>query len=376
MEEIAEAGRGTAARLYGAHGWAAHHNSDAWAYTSPVGMGKGDPAWANWPMAGPWLCRALWDAYQFSGDRALLGRIWPLLRGAAEFLVDWLVERPDGSLGTSPSVSPENHFVAPDGEPRAAASSSAMDLALARDLFTIVISAADLLGEDGPLVRTVRRLQERLPSPVIGSRGEILEWEVERVEHEPSHRHISHLYPAYPGTETLTDAEMAAVGRSLDLRGPDSTGWSLAWKLALRARLRQPERVSELISLAFRPVPADRDESHTSFSGGLYPNLFSAHPPFQIDGNFGFTAALAECLLQSHSGPVVLLPALPSELPSGRVRGLLTRHAVRVDMEWSDGRLNRAVLCAPADLVVEVVYDDDRIRLALPADVAVEYKPG
>ncbi|NED98816.1 glycosyl hydrolase family 95 catalytic domain-containing protein [Phytoactinopolyspora halotolerans] len=375
VEALAEAGRETARRLYGAGGWVAHHNSDAWAYTSPVGMGRGDPAWAHWPMAGPWLCRSLWDAYQFSGEPALLRRIWPLLCGAAEFLVDWLVETPDGARATSPSVSPENHFVAEDGEPRAVATSSAMDMALCRDLFEIVSAAADTLGEDTDLVHTVRRLADRLPGPAVGARGEILEWETERVEYEPAHRHVSHLYAAYPGTASLSDEQLAAVGRSLDLRGADSTGWSLAWKLALRARLGQGSHVSELISLAFRPVPAVPGAARGQFAGGLYPNLFSAHPPFQIDGNLGFTGALAECLVQSHTGRIVLLPALPPELAEGRVSGLRTRQAVRVDLEWSGGRLRRAGLRAPAETEVELVYGDACTRLTLPAGTVVEYVP-
>ncbi|GIF71555.1 glycosyl hydrolase family 95 catalytic domain-containing protein [Asanoa siamensis] len=359
---LRERGAVTARHLYGAAGWCAHHNTDAWAYTSPVGRGQADPAWAFWPLAGAWLCRHLVERVRFGAAPDLA---WPAVSSAAEFLLDWLVEQPDGSLGLSPSTSPENHFTGPDGGSYAVDLTSTVDLSITRELLASVAELAAPLGlSASPLARRAAAALARLPRVPIGADGLVQEWLTDRPLPEPHHRHLSHLYAVFPGADT-SPALAEAASRSLDARGDDSTGWSLAWKLALRARLRQADRLPALLALALRPVPPDATGEH----GGLYPNRFSAHPPFQIDGNLGFTAAVAEFAVQSHAGVVDLLPAIPSDWPAGRLTGLVARPGVVVDVEWdSQGALVAARLSAAGPVTrVAVRWRDATQRVDLAA---------
>jgi len=365
VSHLAEAGRNTARERYGCSGWTAHHNADAWCWTFPV---EGDPRWSNWPMAGAWLVRHLWEHYAFTGDLEFLGRAWPVMRGAAEFCLDWLVEFPDGSLGTSPSTSPENDYLTEDGRTASVTVSSTMDLALIAELFERCAETAGLLGLSDPLVERMVLARKRIPEPSIGSRGQLQEWAADLPEEDPHHRHMSHLIGLHPGdaiTPDGTPALAAAAATTLDLRGDRATGWSLAWKINLRARLRDAAAAHRLVRAFLNPAD-DNSTDYVGSGAGVYPNLFCAHPPFQIDGNFGATAGIAEMLLQSHTGEIEVLPARPDDWPTGRVTGLRARGGVTVDIAWSaDGA--ELVLTADRNQERVVRYGDERIAVQLNA---------
>lgn len=368
-EALADRGRETAWRLYGARGWVAHHNTDAWAYTSPVG---GDASWAQWPMGGAWLVCELGRLRRFGQtDRGWDTRLWPLAAGAAEFVLDMLHER-DGHLVSFPSTSPENRYLTPYG-PASLTVGSAMDRALAADLFALVTElAADLGRAEEPLVAEVRAAAARLRPPALTPAGTVQEWGHDPRAEDPQHRHLSHLVFAYPGTADLHtgDGRLArAVARTLDERGDDSTGWSLVWKLALRARLGDGERFGELLRYLTRPA-----DDTVAEAGGLYPNLFAAHPPFQIDANLGFPAAVCEALLQSHRGEIELLPAVPPALASGAFHGWLARPGLRVDLSWRGGVPSRLTLSARTPQhagAYTVRHGGTRHRLTVPPEGSI-----
>jgi alpha-L-fucosidase 2 len=381
VELLARTGTDTARELYGTRGWVAHHNSDVWGWSLPVGDGHGAASWAIWMMGGVWLTHNLWDAYEFGGDTELLrARIWPVMRGAVEFCLDWLVPGADGHLHASPSTAPENSYVAADGRPTPLGLTATSDLSLIGSLFERALVAIDALGLDDALEAEVREALAALAPLQVGSDGRLLEWSAEVEEHEPLHRHLSPVVGLFPldlVTPERTPELFDASVRLIDARGPGAMGWSWAWKVALRARARQGEVAASLLEEALTPFDGDATRHGPvdgSEWGGLLPNLFSTHPPFQIDGNLGFPAAIAEMLVQSHGGTVRLLPALPLSWDHGDVQGMAVRPGLVLDIAWVGGRVTSGILRNPGDHDRHVtVSDGDRVaEILVPAGGQVD----
>jgi alpha-L-fucosidase 2 len=378
LEKLADNGREVSRQLYGARGWVAHHNSDMWGWALPVGMGHSNPSWAIWMMGGAWLTQHIWDHYDFTCDASFLrDKGWPILRGCAEFCLDWLVEGPDGWLDTIPSTSPENMFISAAGTQESLSYSSAMDIAMIRATFGRTLDAAKVLGIDDEVCAEIRTTLPRLRQPQVTADGRLQEWVVDHVEQDPKHRHMSQMVGIYPlGQIDFEQApDLAAAGvKLLDARGPGAMGWSWAWKIALRARLGDAASAASLLREATTPYGRDPDvysPPEGTEWGGLLPNLFSTHPPFQMDGNFGLMAGIAEMLVQSHGGLIRILPALPPEWPDGNVRGIRCRGGWTVDLSWQDGEL--ATLKVRSERAPEV--RTVRIRYA-GATTELTLKPG
>lgn len=377
IKELPTTGTVTAKEYYGIDkGWCAAHNTDIWAMTCPVGFGNDEPMWSNWNMSGAWLVSHIWQHYLFTKDLDFLREYYPIMKGAAEFCIAWMTEDKDGNLITSPSTSPENRFIAPDGKPVATSAGGFADLAMIRQCLADTRSAASELGIDKTFADGISSTLGKIAPYKIGARGQLQEWATDFPEEDPHHRHQSHLYGLFPGNHIspVTTPELAtAAAKSLEIKGENTTGWSTGWRVNLFARLTDAPKAYSMYRRLLRYISPDRYEGPDKRQGGgTYPNLLDAHSPFQIDGNFGGTSGVAEMLIQSTPESITLLPAIPEEWEDGSFKGLRARGAYTVDAEWKNGEVTSFSITSDKGGKTTVNVNGKSIPMDLSAGVTTE----
>lgn len=354
---IVESGENTAECFYGAEGWTAHSICNLWGFTAP---GE-HPSWGATNTGGAWLCQHLYQHYLYTKDEEYLKEIYPVMKGAAQFFKDVMIEESEHSwLVTAPTSSPENSFYLPDGRVASVCMGPTMDIQIITELYNNVIEASEILDVDADFAETLKDDLKRFPPMQISEQGYLQEWLVDYEEPEIHHRHVSHLFGLHPGrliTKTKTPELYEACKMSLERRGDDGTGWSRAWKINFWARLHDGERAYKLLKNLLTPaMVGDR------VGAGTYPNLFCAHPPFQIDGNFGGTAGIAEMLLQSHDGFIEVLPALPSTWKTGYFKGLCAENGAVVDCCWENGKVTKIKIKSKSGGTYKILMPDGNIK--------------